>query len=279
MAGRKSFASLEYQVSAGGTTRWYLARATPFQDTGGAVVTHTDITDRMMSRLVLEDANRRMQTLSRRVLAVQEEERRTISRELHGDLGDSLSALKMGLHRLADGEAAPRSSVLEECLAAADSSLERLRTLAHELRPPQLDQLGLPEALDWLARHAQEESGVAVQFRVSGLGERRVPAAIENACYRVAQEGVRNALRQGQARHVGIELDADGRTLKLSIRHDGAAQGEEALREGAERPVDGGLISMEERVRLAGGRLKTRSVAGVGTVLSAFFPLTESAHA
>jgi signal transduction histidine kinase len=90
---------------------------------------------------------------------------------------------------------------------------------------------------------------------------------------------VRNAVRQGQARHVGIELDADGRTLKLSIHHDGIGPDEEAIRDAAERPADGGLISMEERVRLAGGRLKTRTVAGAGTVLSAFFPLAEAAHA
>lgn len=273
MAREKAFASLEYQAEVGGSTRWYLARATPFAGSAhGAVVSHTDITDRMLAHVALERANKGLQTLSKRILAVQEEERRAISRELHDDLGQSLSALKIGLHRV-ERETGRPSAVLSECLAVAGGTLERLRQMALELRPPQLDQLGLEDALEWLAERQRKATGLTVECRFRGIESRRPPATLESACYRIAQEGLNNAARHAQAKNVRIQVDADESLLRLAIHDDGVGFDPEVARVRSGRCGHLGLISMEERARLAGGRLKVRSIPGGGTTLTAVFPL------
>jgi signal transduction histidine kinase len=203
---------------------------------------------------------------------VQEEERRAISRELHDDVGQSLSALKIGLHRL-EQEASRPSAVLSECVAVAGTTLERLRQMALELRPPQLDQLGLEEALEWLAERQRKATGLSVVCRFHGIENRRPPATLESACYRIAQEGLNNAARHAQAKNVRIQVDADSGLLRLAIHDDGVGFDAEAARQRSGRCGHLGLISMEERARLAGGRLKLRSVAGAGTTLTAIFPL------
>lgn len=273
MSRDKPFASLEYQVTVDGAPRWFLARATPFAGSAdGTVLSHTDVTDRMLAHVALERANKGLQTLSKRMLAVQEEERRAISRELHDDLGQSLSALKIGLHRV-EREAQRPSAVLSECLAVADATLERLRQMALELRPPQLDQLGLEDALEWLAQRQRKATGLSVECRFRGMEKRRPPATLESACYRIVQEGLNNAARHAQAKSVQIQVDADASLLRLAIHDDGVGFDPEAARMRSGRDGHLGLISMEERARLAGGRLKLRSVAGGGTTLSAVFPL------
>jgi len=276
IAREKSFASLEYQVSFGGATHWYIARATPFAGSArGAVVSHSEITDRMMAHVALERANNGLQTLSKRILAVQEEERRAISSELHDDLGQSLSALKIGLHRLEQETSRP-STVLSECVAVAGTTLERLRQMALELRPPQLDQLGLEEALEWLAERQRKATGLNVECRFEGMDNRRAPATLESACYRIAQEGLNNAARHAQAKNVRVQVNADSGLLRLAIHDDGVGFDAESARQRSGRCGHLGLISMEERARLAGGRLKLRSVAGAGTTLTAIFPLPSS---
>ncbi|MGZ5080080.1 MAG: response regulator, partial [Usitatibacter sp.] len=122
IAGETRVFSVEYQLTVGAGTRWYLARATPLEGSGqGAVVSHHDVTDHMLSHIALQDAHKRLQALSRRMLAIQEDERRDISRELHDDVGQTLSALKIGLHRLAKGNVTDPTNLLAECIGEADA--------------------------------------------------------------------------------------------------------------------------------------------------------------
>ena len=279
IAREKPFASLEYQITVDGVARWFVARATPFAgSTRGAVVSHSDITDRMMAHVALQQANQGLQTLSKRILAVQEEERRAISRELHDDVGQSLSALKIGLHRLEQETGRP-SAVLAECVEVAGKTLEQLRQMALELRPPQLDQLGLEEALEWLADRQRKATGLTVECSFRGMQDRRPPPTLESACYRIAQEGLNNAARHANAKNVRIQVDTEGNLLRLAIYDDGVGFDTEAARQRSGRCEHLGLISMEERARLAGGRLKVRSVAGAGTTLTAIFPLAAAGAA
>jgi len=150
--------------------------------------------------------------------------------------------------------------------------------MALDLRPPQLDQLGLEDALGWLAERQRKATGLAVDCRVQGVANPRPPAMLETACYRIAQEGLSNAVRHAQAKNVRIQLESDGRLLRLAIHDDGVGFDAEEARQRSGRGGHLGLIGMEERARLAGGRLKLRSVAGGGTTLTAIFPLPE-AHA
>jgi two-component system sensor histidine kinase UhpB len=276
IARERPFGAVDYKLDLAGGTRWFIARVTPLEGSdGGVVVAHQDITDRMMAHVALENAHRRLQTLSQRVLSIQEEERRVISRELHDDAGQSLAALKIGLHRLARqpvGDAA----LLADCTSTAEIVIEKLRTLAQELRPPQLDQLGLADALRWLVDRQARATGIDIACEFSGPGDRRHDPALEVACYRIAQEALNNATRHAGPRKITVRLEGDGQLLKLCVQDDGHGFDESAARNRAARGGSLGLISMEERAELAGGRLKLRSVLGAGTTVSALFPLREA---
>jgi two-component system sensor histidine kinase UhpB len=275
IAREKRVFSMEYQLSTGSGTRWYTARATPLEGSDDAiVVAHNDVSDRMLGHVALEDANKRLRNLSKRMLAIQEDERRAISRELHDDIGQTLGALKIGLHRLESAAPPEQPVLLTECLGAAGEALDKLRQLAMDLRPPQLDQLGLKEALEWLAQRQSAASGLAVTFKSAGL-ETRPSAALESACYRIAQEALNNATRHSKATQVAISVESDGALLKLVVRDDGIGFDEPSARQRVLRSGSMGLIGMEERAQLSGGRLKLRSVPGGGTTVSAIFPLVE----
>lgn len=275
IARERNFYSIEYQLPDGSATRWYLGRVTPLEGSEhGIVICNSEITDQMLAHTALERAHQGLQALSKRMLMIQEEERRAIAAELHDDIGQSLSALTIGLHRLAQKQgAAPE--VLAECVQVAEATLERLRQLALELRPPQLDQLGLEDALAWLAERQRNVAGIDVRCEFSGL-ESRLSATLEGACYRIAQEALNNATRHANATGVIVKVESDGRLLKLTVHDDGVGFDAAAARDEAVRSGALGLVSMEERARLAGGRLKLRSVAGGGTTLSAIFPLEDT---
>ena len=278
MAREKSLFSMEYEIKTESGTSWHIARLMPLEGSDSAtVVSHRDITTQMLSHVALEDVNHRLQALSKRMLVVQEEERRAISRELHDDIGQTLGALKIGLHRLASASTAEQPQLLAECLGAADQALEKLRLLAMELRPPQLDQLGLGEALEWLAHRQSAASGLRITCKFAGL-DTRPPPEVESACYRIAQEALNNATRHARAKRVLIGVEVHGSLLNLVVHDDGIGFDEDGARLRVIRSGSMGLIGMEERAQLAGGRLKLRSAPGAGTTVSAVFPLVERNH-
>jgi two-component system sensor histidine kinase UhpB len=267
------FVSIEYELAVPGGTRWFVARAMPLEDTtDGAVISHQDVTDRMLAHHALRDANKHLQAMSKRVLSIQEEERRGISRELHDDIGQSLTALKIGLHRLAQRASGEPDQLITECLAVADATLDRLRNLSLELRPPQLDQLGLEDALKWLVDRQRNATGLDVECQTAGLAE-RLPSELESVCYRIAQEALNNASRHAKAKQIRIRVDLRDRLLTLAIRDDGVGFDMDTARKKALKTGSLGLISMEERAQLAGGRLKVRTVPGSGTTVQATFAL------
>ena len=278
IAREKTVFSMEYEIKTASGSSWHIARAVPLEGSDHAtVISHRDVTDRMLSHVALEGANQRLQTISERMLDIQEEERRAISRELHDDIGQTLGALKIGLHRLATAAAAEQPELLAACLEAAGEALEKMRLLAMELRPPQLDQLGLEAALEWLGQRQSAASGLTVTCNFAGL-DTRPPPALESACYRIAQEALNNAARHAKAKQVTISIESDASLLKLVVHDDGIGFDEDATRLRMMRSGSMGLIGMEERAQLAGGRLKLRSVPGAGTTVSATFPLGERDH-
>jgi signal transduction histidine kinase len=147
-----------------------------------------------------------------------------------------------------------------------------LRELYLELHPPQLDQLGLQAALRWLVNRQRGMTGLAIDCRVKGVEDGDIPAAVASACYRICQEALNNATRHAQARHIGVELESRQGSLELSIGDDGVGFDELTKREGMLKGSLG-LISMEERALLAGGRLELRTAPGAGTRVVAHFAL------
>lgn len=231
-----------------------------------------DITERARTAEALENANQRLQVLSERVLAVQEEERRIISRDLHDDVGQSLLALKIALHRLKEHVGAGGSPLLSESIEVTESVQERLHELSVELRPPHLEQLGLPDALRWLVNRQREMTGLAIRCRCR-MWRARPRSEIEIACYRICQEALNNAVRHARATVISVELDAADGALTLAIADDGAGFDEKSRRGPPLTSSSLGLITMEERARLAGGRLELRTHPGAGTCIKATFPI------
>ena len=231
-----------------------------------------------LSAISLREANDRLMALSKRIIGVQEEERRNVSRELHDDIGQSLAALKIGLHRLARRSDNAHQTLFAECIALADDTLGKLRDLSHQLRPPQLDQLGLADALQWLAERQRSTTGLDIRCQFAGL-DHRLPVELENACYRIAQEALNNATRHAAAKSIRIRIRVergDG-ALRLTIRDEGSGFDIDSARDKALKTGSLGLISMEERAQLAGGRIEITTAPGAGTTVQATFALPDVA--
>jgi two-component system sensor histidine kinase UhpB len=239
-----------------------------------------DITERLRTQQTLERLNRelelsheRLRALSRRLFEVQEEERRRLARDLHDDVGQALTALKIQLESLAraGGELAARPRV-DECVDTVQHTLERVRHLSISLRPPQLDDLGLAAALRSHLDRQARVSGLQAHFE-AGDAPQEIAPETETACFRVAQEAVNNVVRHARARNLWLRLFTAGGRLAISVRDDGLGFDLEAVRERSAGGGSLGLLGMEERMALAGGSFELRSAPGQGTILLATFPL------
>jgi signal transduction histidine kinase len=237
-----------------------------------------DVTLRKLAQHELSAANQRLRTLSDRVLEVQEEERRRISRELHDDIGQSLVALGIGLHRLEPYVSDPKRSLLAECIDVADDVREKVREISGELHPPHLDQLGLQDALRWLVARHHDMTGLDIGCSFANMDGVRIAPMIEAACYRICQEALNNATRHARAARVTLELKAHQGRLVVRVADDGVGFDLAEQRASAVTTGNMGLISMEERARLAGGRFDLRSATGAGTCVSVLFPIETKAE-
>ena len=239
-----------------------------------------DITERLRTQQTLERLNRelelsheRLRALSRRLFEVQEEERKRLARDLHDDVGQALTALKIQLESIArpGGELAPRSRI-DEIVDTVQHTLERVRHLSISLRPPQLDDLGLAAALRSHLDRQARVAGLHAHFEAEDAPQELAPDA-ETACFRVAQEAINNVLRHARARNLWVRLFTAGGRLAISVRDDGRGFDLDAARARTATGASLGLVGMEERMALAGGSFELRSSPGQGTVLLATFPL------
>ncbi|MEK6592442.1 MAG: PAS domain-containing protein [Pseudomonadota bacterium] len=235
-----------------------------------------DISERKKMEEALQSANRRLQALSGRVLEIQEGERRHVARELHDEIGQALTAVKINLQSLLrQKEVKPLLASVDDCIAIVDGALGQVRSMSLDLRPSQLDDLGLVAALRWYLDRQARMAGVTVGFTADPL-PRRLDAAVETACFRIAQEAVTNALRHSRAQRVWVELRQHGDELGLEIRDNGTGFDVVAARGGAVSGRSLGLLGMEERAGLAGGRLEIVSAANKGTEIHVRFSLVKA---
>lgn len=215
----------------------------------------------------LEANEREFRRLGRAVWRVQEEERRRLARELHDGIGQNLTALKHRLAQLGDGLPPSQRAHLDAAIALCGSTLDDTRELSRLLRPPILDDLGLEPALRWLARSLSEASGVEIAVEIEPLPE--LDGDLDTLLFRVAQEGLNNAVKHAGARSVLLRLVARDGALRLQVADDGrGCDPQVAVRSGGS-----GLGGMRERLRLYDGRLELHSMPGEGTRLRAVVPL------
>lgn len=223
----------------------------------------------------LSAANHSLRILSSRLMQVQEEERSRLARDLHDEVGQLLTALKIDLQDIQHGEVRDsRFSPLTDSLELVDRLLTQVRTLALDLRPSLLDDLGLVSALRWYANRQAARNGWTLSLSVEGM-DRRIPAPIEVTCFRVAQEALTNIAKYSQAKTIDLALCRQDEEVTLVIQDDGVGFDVILARRRAQSGESIGLLGMEERVRLAGGSLVISSAPGEGTRLELCFPLTE----
>lgn len=233
----------------------------------------TERVERKFAEKKRNEYSRKLQVLSRQLVATQETERRHLARELHDEIGQGLTVAQLNLQALLQLPAItalkPR---LEKSLEIIERVLEQVRDISLNLRPSILDDLGLEPALRWLTIRQAALVGLQAGFHADP-SEQRLDAVIETECFRVAQGALTNVVRHAQAKTVNVELrKADGQ-LHLRVRDDGIGFDVAALREKAVQGASMGLLSMEERAALAGGGLEFTSAINHGSEVHAWFPL------
>jgi len=214
---------------------------------------------------------RQLKALSRRVLEAQESERRRVAIELHDELGQSLTAIKINLQiseRLKDKSP---TDLNQESIRIVDDALRQVRQLATALRPSMLDDLGLVPALKWIAGQTAQRGEFEANLNFEGVQARLAPE-IETVCFRIVQEALTNIIRHAQARHVNIDLHRDGAQLVLSVKDDGAGFDMVQMRERAVAGGSLGVLGMQERANLVGGTLAIDSVPGQGSTVQLTCP-------
>jgi len=211
----------------------------------------------------------RLQTLSRQLLEVQEAERRHIACELHDEVGQALTGLKLLLDMSTRLPADEATASLGEAQAMVNELMALVRDLSLDLRPAMLDDLGLLPTLLWHFERYTAQTSVRVRFKHSGLEGRFAPEA-ETAAYRIVQEALTNVARHAGVSEVMVRLWADQDMLGLQIEDQGTGfDPEAALAAGATT----GLAGMRERAVLLGGQLRVESAPGAGTRVTAELPL------
>jgi|RhiMethySRZTD1v2_1073278.scaffolds.fasta_scaffold67747_4 two-component system sensor histidine kinase UhpB len=239
-----------------------------------------DITERLRTQQTLERLNselevshERLRALSRRLFEVQEEERKRLARDLHDDVGQALTALKIQVESIArPGNELTARSRIDEIVDTVQHTLERVRQISLSLRPPQLDDLGLAAALRSHLDRQARVAGLHAHFEAEDAPQELAPDA-ETACFRVAQEAINNVLRHARARNLWVRLFTAGGRLAISVRDDGRGFDLDSVRARTASGASLGLVGMEERMALAGGSFELRSAPGQGTVLLATFPV------
>ena len=226
-----------------------------------------DITERKMA----QDA---LQMFSRQLIAAQEDERRRIARELHDQIGQVLTAVKMSLYNVQElCVASDARSYVKDNIEAVDEALRLVRDLSVDLCPPVLDDLGLITALHWYVDRYAKRTGLHVELLIELSEAERFSRELETACFRIAQEALTNIVRHANASEIVIHLARDGNELLMSIKDNGVGFDLEQLRKRAPRAATLGLVSMQERAHAAGGTVEIESEIAKGTEVKFKLPL------
>ena len=219
---------------------------------------------------------RRARHFAQRVVAVEEDQRRRLARELHDEPLQLFLHLARRLEILSTHAAVPAdvTTGLTEARRQALDAAAKLRTVARDLRPPALDELGLVPALSSLIADADADAeSLDVRLVLEGPSTRLAPD-VELAAFRIVQESLRNARRHGAARHVRVKVTFERKALHLEVSDDGVGfdVDQHVRRSSLEGATSLGILGMRERARLLGGTLRVDSQRGAGTAVSAVLP-------
>jgi signal transduction histidine kinase len=210
-----------------------------------------------------------LQTFSRRLFEVQEEERRHLARELHDEIGQTLTAAKLNV-QAAIANGGENLARLQDTIAMLDRLLGQVRKISLDLRPSMLDDLGLVPALRSLLDQQGRRASIEVRFSAENMPKDLDPE-IQTSCFRIAQEAITNAVRHAEATQIDVALRCERQNLRLLIRDDGIGFDVESTQGGT---TGLGLIGIKERATLLDGRSEIISAPDKGTMIEVSLPLT-----
>ena len=226
------------------------------------IVALTESFDSMLDRLEVE-----RRESARRALSAQEKERLRIARELHDEVGQTLTAIALEAERAAEAASGADQASWRRVVDWAQESVDEVRRIARELRPEALDDLGLINAFIALCNRVSSQSGIEIERRLPNRLPPRSPE-IDLVVYRVAQESLTNVMRHAQASRATVSLRAAGDHILLSVTDDGRG-----IADGESGKSKTGLAGMRERAMLVGGSLTVRSDVDQGTTVELAVPL------
>jgi len=221
-------------------------------------------------------AQEALRTYSQRLIEAQEAERQVIARELHDEIGQVLTAVRINLQSLRHStQSGSQPSSIDDSLVIVDEALDRVRELSLNLRPSVLDNLGLSSALRWYVDRCAQRSGIVADLQSDLEDGRRLGVELETACFRIVQEALTNVVRHARATRVLVCLKRANGNLTIKVMDDGVGFDVARLIKNSPPAWNLGLRGMEERAVAAQGRLKIESAPMRGTEISVSFPLNE----
>jgi two-component system sensor histidine kinase UhpB len=255
-----------------GSRREVEIAVTPMPDHGREFVQMVivDTTQRSLERRKLLNSKHSLRDLTAHIVDAREEERKRIARELHDELGQRLTALKLALAANAQRKA-PKADQAQFMIDMVDETMKAVRRLALGLRPPMLDDLGLCAAIEWLVSDFKDRHPVQVELRLDDPQKALSPAT-SISLYRILQEALTNISRHAGAQRIQIGLDRKERWIELLVQDDGRGLPEP---DGGLKRGSFGLIGMRERVRMLGGQLQFRNGASGGAQLLVRLPMAD----
>jgi PAS domain S-box-containing protein len=264
----------EHLLCKDGSTFFAEVSGLPFKYEGkpSMMVVFTDVTERKRASEAITAQNQRIQEMSRTLLEVQEREKHLLSAELHDDLGQSLTSLKLMLELI--GKTTSTKSRQAKISAAREllsELMNKVRNLSLELRPAMLDDFGLFPALRWLFDRYQSRTGISISCDFDTQSTSRYQPHIETAAFRIIQEALTNVARHASVNHATVKISDNGR-LSIEVEDQGA--GFDLIEISRNISACTGLSGMQERARLLGGNVDILTAPGTGTRILASIPLT-----
>lgn len=276
VAGCRDDVSIEYECASPTERRWFVLNLSCFQGDGPLrlVAVHEDITERKLAAEEQAESAARLKRLAAHLETVREEQNTTIAREVHDELGGTLTMLKLGLATTVDGLALPASTQarFDRLLEQVDSALKTVKRISAGLRPAMLDTLGLIATVKWYAADFSRMTGIAIDLL---MPERLTLSAVRNtAVFRIVQEALTNVARHAEATRASIVMEIQHGMLDVEVRDNGIG-----LADSERDKLDSfGLIGMQERAQYLGGWLSISSEPGAGTSLTLHIPLEDWAE-
>lgn len=268
--GRQSF-SVEYECHAPDKRRWFVMHLSAFPSDGPLrlVIKHEEISDRKLAEEERLASARRIKRLAAHLETVREEQSASIAREVHDELGGTLTMVKLGLAMIGDTmeQAAPQHAALNCVLDQVSTALQTVKRISTNLRPATLDTLGFIATVKWYAGQFSQMTGIATELHMPAYVS--LPRSVATTTFRIVQEALTNIAKHARAGRVVITIERDGQQLRITIRDDGIGLSEASQA----KPDSFGLIGMLERAQNLGGQLTFASAPGAGTHLDLHIPL------